>query len=70
MNPPYIVLDYAGFGGWRRLTHIPSGDTCLCKPYMTHQQWLEAKQEFLNKYPELAILENGQPVERTALMES
>lgn len=70
MNATFIELDYAGFGQWARLTHIPSGDTCLRKPYMTQQQWLEAKQEFLNKYPELAILEAGKFIERKALMES
>ena len=67
----YIELDYVGmFGGWQRLTHIPSGDTCLCKPYMTYQEWLTARQEFLNKYPELVILENNKEVNRQLLMET
>lgn len=61
MSQERIELDYAGFGHWPHLTHIPSGDTCLMKPHMNHREWLEAKQAFLNKYPDLVIidLENG-----------
>lgn len=70
MNKPYIELDHAGFGHWPRLTHIPSGDTCLMKPYMTHREWLATKVEFLDKYPELVIVEDGQEVNRTNLKET
>lgn len=70
MTQPYIELDHAGFGQWPRLTHIPSGDTCLRAPYMTNREWLDKKQEFLNKYPELIILDEGQEADRANVMET
>lgn len=59
MLKEYIELDYAGWGGWPRLTHIPSGDTCLKSPYMTWKQWEEKRDSFLNKYPNLIILDRA-----------
>lgn len=52
-----IELDYAGWKGWPRYTHYPTGDTLLRKPYMSDEQWAEAKISYFLKYPGVKVLD-------------
>lgn len=56
-NKPYFGIDYpSGI----RITHYPSGDTCLRHRWMIGQgdKWIEKLNTFLNKHDEVKIMAN------------
>ena len=64
----YIELDYVGLLIGPRLTHYPSGETCMRQPWMSNQKWMEVKTEFLSKYPNEIIFIRGNEIERNRLI--
>jgi hypothetical protein len=59
----YILIDAAGWGGYARFTHYPSGDTLLYKRWMDDEEWARAVVAYLGKYPGLMVRREGHQVE-------
>lgn len=56
MTNAFIAHDWCGWNeNYGRYTHVPSGDTLVCKAYMNQMQWDQAQHDWLNKYPDLTV---------------
>ena len=56
MNEQFIAHDFCGWDEqYGRYTHMPSGETLICKQHMGQLQWDKAQLEFLLKYPGMNV---------------
>lgn len=54
----FIAHDWCGFGErYGRYTHLPSGDTLVCRPDMGQVEWDKAQLAYMKKYPGLNVHE-------------
>lgn len=52
----FIVFDWCGWNESNgRFTHMPSGDTLICKGWMGQREWDQAQSEFFAKYPGVKV---------------
>jgi hypothetical protein len=54
----FIAHDWCGWNNnYGRYTHIPSGDTLVCKASMNQQQWDKIQLAFLSSYSGISVYE-------------
>jgi hypothetical protein len=52
----FIAHDWCGWNEqFGRFTHIPSGETLVCRPGMTQSQWDKAQLEWMRRFPGLTV---------------
>lgn len=52
----FIAHDWCGWNDqYGRYTHLPSGDTLVCRPGMGQDDWDRAQLQYFRKYPGLNV---------------
>jgi hypothetical protein len=52
----FIAFDWCGWNDrYGRYTHMPSGETLLCRPYFSQAEWDIAQLEWFKKFPGLNV---------------
>lgn len=70
MSVEFIAHDWCGsMQQYGRYTHMPSGDTLVCKAWMGQVDWDKAQLEYFQKYSNITVHEcPGQYTSDGALM--